>query len=311
MAESILHIKDSYFFEVPRFIARWFDWNSLDQVPKWLRDAHPELKNIQQWNEALAGKILIPQWFGTPRNLYESASGFCLSKFMILELVACVILVVFFVRLAQKVRKGGVPRGSLWNMAEAILEYLRDNVARPAIGVHDADRFVPLLWTVFLFILTCNLLGMIPWAGSPTGSFGVTLALAAVTFATVLISGMIRFGVVGYWLNQVPHMELPLLFYFLIPIIWLIEVGGMFIRHLVLAVRLLANMVAGHLVLLAILGVIALAAGSSPGQWALVTVIAVVGSAMLSLLELFVAFLQAYVFTFLSALFIGMAIHKH
>jgi F-type H+-transporting ATPase subunit a len=105
-------------------------------------------------------------------------------------------------------------------------------------------------------------------------------------------------------------MGLPLpLAIFVVPMIFAIEVIGLLIKHLVLGIRLLANMVAGHLVLLAVMG-LAVAAASSPNYWP-TAVIAVVGSALFSLLELFVAFLQAYVFTFLSALFIGAAIHHH
>lgn len=316
MADLLFHIKDGYFFEVPKFMAR-HDWKSLDDVPQWLRSYNPEVKDVNVWNEEMAGKILIPQPFGTPVNLYDggklSQNGFCISRFMILELVVAAILVFFFVRLANKIRKGGVPRGGFWNFAEGVLEFLRENVIRPAIGAHDADRFVPLLWTMFFFILGCNLIGLVPWTGSPTGSFGVTLALAIATFATVLVSGMIKFGIFGYWKNQVPHMDLPAAALVILwPMIFIIEVLGLVIRHGVLGFRLLANMAAGHLVLAAILGLIVVAAESSAtGQWLTVTIIAVIGSALLSLLELFVAFLQAYVFTFLSALFIGASIHHH
>ena len=191
------------------------------------------------------------------------------------------------------------------------LIFIRDQVARPAIGGHDADRFVPLLWTFFFFILTCNLLGMVPWAGAPTGAFGTTLGLAMIVFATTLTAGMLRFGVVGFWVNQVPHMELPMWLSPLKLMIFVIEVVGLLIKHVVLGVRLLANMVAGHLVLLGIMGLIAATAAAASHTWALVTVISVLGSTAFSLLELFVAFLQAYIFTFLSALFIGAAIHHH
>jgi F-type H+-transporting ATPase subunit a len=202
------------------------------------------------------------------------------------------------------------PRGRMWNMAEAILIYFRDNVARAAIGGQDADRFVPLLWTLFLFILTCNLFGLIPWLGAPTSAFGVTLGLALVTFATGLFFGTRKFGVLGFWKNQVPHMGLKwYMAIIIVPMIFAIEVLGLFIKHAVLGIRLLANMVAGHLVLLALMG-LAVAAASST-SWGLTAVISVVASALFSCLELFVAFLQAYVFTFLSALFIGMAIHHH
>jgi F-type H+-transporting ATPase subunit a len=181
-------------------------------------------------------------------------------------------------------------------------------------------RFLPLFWTIFFFVLGCNLFGMVPWAGAPTAAFGVTLALAAVTFSTVIVFGMLEFGFLGFFWNQVPGMDLPwYMAIFLKPMILAIELLGLLIKHGVLAVRLLANMVAGHLVLLGVMG---LAFGAEaalyysqsgvPGwKWALTATIAVLGSAAFSILELFVAFLQAYIFTFLSALFVGAAIHKH
>lgn len=307
MASAILHIKDAYYFEVPKFMWR-HHYDSLDEVPQFLREAHPEA-TVHDFEHALAGKILIPQPFGTLKNLYERESGFAISKFMILEVVAAVLIVWIFVRLAGRIADGNAPKGRFANLFEAFLLFLRDQVARPAIGAHDADRFVPLLWTMFFFVLGCNLLGLVPWAGSPTGSFGVTLALAAVTLCTVLGAGMLKFGPLGFWLGQVPHIELPLLLQPLKLLIFAIEVGGMGIRHGVLAIRLLANMVAGHLVLLGIMGLIVEAAESP--HWGLVAAIGILGSTAFTGLELFVAFLQAYIFTFLSALFIGGAVHQH
>ncbi len=274
------------------------------ETPAW------SAEKIAEYNTHLSGKILIPQPFGQLKNNYEPESGFCLSKFMILELLVATVLVYLFSKLAGYVSHGRPAKGKLWNMLETFLLFIRDEVARPAIGKHDADRFVPLLWTIFLFVLGCNLLGMIPWVGAPTGSFSVTLGLALVTFATVIVAGSIRFGVVGFWKNQVPSMGLPLpLAILLVPMIFAIEVMSLLIKHAVLGIRLLANMVAGHLVLLAIMGMAVAAAPDA--NWALTAVIAVVSSVLFSCLELFVAFLQAYVFTFLSALFIGSAVHHH
>jgi F-type H+-transporting ATPase subunit a len=268
-------------------------------------------EKIAEYNGYLDGKIFIPQVFGAKlRNNYEKESGFAISKFMILELIVAVILILVFRQLARVVRDGRPAKGKLWNLFETFLLFIRDQIARPAIGHHDAERFVPLLWTIFMFVLGLNLLGMVPWVGSPTASFSVTLALACVTFATVIIAGSLRFGPVGFWKNQVPHMGLPLVLAIpIVPMVFIIEVMGLFIRHGVLAIRLLANMVAGHLVLLAIMGLAVAAANSS--MWGMTATISVVGSALFSLLELFVAFLQAYVFTFLSALFIGAAVHHH
>jgi F-type H+-transporting ATPase subunit a len=154
------------------------------------------------------------------------------------------------------------------------------------------------------------LLGLVPWAGSATGALATTGALALLTFATVIFSGMAKLGPVGFWVGQVPHMDLPLpLAILLKPMIFAIEVMGLLIKHFILAMRLLANMMAGHLVLAVILAFIAASATSM--AWYAVTPASVLGAVALSLLELFVAFLQAYIFTFLSALFIGMAVHPH
>ena len=166
--------------------------------------------------------------------------------------------------LAQAIKGGRLPRGRFRNMLEAMLLYFRDNVARPCIGHHDADRFVPFLWTIFFFVLGCNLFGMIPWMGSPTGSLAVTAALALITFLVVIGSGMKKLGPVGFWKAQVPHMDLPAADSrsSLVPMIFVIEVFGLLVKHGVLAVRLLANMMAGHVVLAVIMAFIAASAQS-------------------------------------------------
>jgi F-type H+-transporting ATPase subunit a len=190
-------------------------------------------------------------------------------------------------------------------------------VARPAIAsdphhYHDADKFLPFLWTMFFFVLGCNLSGMLPWLGTPTGAMATTSALAILTLIVVIGAGMVQRGPLGFWIGQVPHMDIPGPW----PVgalmkfgIFLIEVLGLLIRHFVLAVRLLANMFAGHLVLGVILAFIAATAGQL--IWWGVVPASLAGGVALSLLELFVAFLHAYIFTFLSALFIGMAVHEH
>ncbi len=238
--------------------------------------------------------------------------GFQLTKYMVLELIAAALMLLIFLTLAKRIRGGGPPKGLFWNFFEVMLIFIRDEVARPSIGKHDADKFLPFLWNIFFFILFCNLLGILPWAGSPTGALTVTAALAGITFCAVVGTGVQKFGASGYFKSLVPHMELPkALAVFLIPMIFVIELVGLLIRHVVLAVRLLANMFAGHLVLAVILGFIATWANYFFLAWLGIAAASVLGSAALTLLELFVAFLQAYIFTFLSALFIGMAVHPH
>jgi len=337
-ANPIYHLKDCYFFEVPK--AMWRQgWKTLDDVPAFLRTAHPEVGDVREFNAAMDGKILIPQPFAQLESLYSVKSGFGISKYMILELIVAAALFLIFTWVAARLRSGGAPRGRMLNLFESMLVFVRDQIARPAIDdphahdhaaddghqghgdhghaaahalpAHEGDAYVPLLWTLFFFVLGCNLFGMVPWAGSPTASFSVTLALAGVAFASVVLAGMWKFGFLGFFFNQVPSMDLPVFLSPLKLLIFLIEILGLCIKHLILAVRLLANMVAGHLVLLGIMGMIGAAASYSTGMWATVTGVSVISATLFSVLELFVAFLQAYIFTFLSALFIGASVHHH
>jgi F-type H+-transporting ATPase subunit a len=237
-------------------------------------------------------------------------AGFQITRYMVMVLIAAVMIIAIMIPLARHVARTPFSRGWFMNMFEAVLLFVRDQIARPAIGGHGADQFLPYLWTVFFFVLFNNLLGMIPGCGSATANINVTAVIALMTFAYVVGSGMRESGVAGYWLSIVPKMDVPAL---LKPLIWtmlfFIELAGLLIRHIVLSIRLFANMFAGHAVLSAILGFILLAWHSA--VFYLVMPASVGGAVALSLLELMVAFLQAYVFTFLSALFIGSAVHPH
>lgn len=277
------HVEDATYFHVPRALA-------------------PD------------GHLAIPQIRDLPADPVWPGFDLIITKFMVLELVAAVLVVVVMVRLAQRLGSETTVRGRWSNLLETFLLFIRDQVARPAIG-HDADRFLPFLWTTFFFILVCNLLGLVPWMGSPTGVLGVTAVLAIITFAVVLGAGMKKLGRVGFWKAQVPHIDVPVVLkVLLIPMIFAIEVLGLLIRHFVLAVRLMANMMAGHLVLAVLVAFVAVVGRETHLFHPLFLAVSgssILGAALLGLLELFVAFLQAYIFTFLSALFIGMAVHPH
>ena len=324
----IYHLKDAYFFEVPKALWRR-SWQSLDDVPAFLRAPYDSdhLPSVAEFNEAMSGKVLIPQPFGQLDSLYAMKSGIGISKYMLLELAVGGAILLLFSWLAKRIASGAPAKGRLANLLEAMLVFVRDQIARPAIDDkhahadehghvhHDGDKFVPLLWTLFFFILGCNLLGMVPWAGSPTASFSVTLAMAAATFLAGFVGGVKAMGLAGYFKNLVPPIDMPASLFPLKIVIslglFLIELLGLVIKHLVLAVRLLANMVAGHMVLLGIMALIPGAAALSLGMWGTATGISVVSATLFSVLELFVAFLQAYIFTFLSALFIGASVHHH
>jgi F-type H+-transporting ATPase subunit a len=236
--------------------------------------------------------------------------GIRISRFMVMEVIAAILVALLFIPLARHVQKNRVTRGWYMNLLESLLLFIRDGIARPAIGGHGADAFLPFLWTLFFFILVCNLLGMIPGGASPTGNINVTGVLALLTLVTVIGAGMKQMGPVGFWIAIVPKLDVPIV---LKPFLWglmfVIEVAGLFIRHVVLAVRLFANMMAGHIVLAVILGFIVQALGTYFIY--LVAPASIMGVVALSLLELFVALLQAYIFTFLAALFIGSAVHPH
>ena len=234
---------------------------------------------------------------------------FQITKFMVLEIVIAVFLIVAFAWLAGRVKSGEAPTGKSWNMLEAMVKFVRDDMARPAIGKSEGDKYVPMLCTLFFFILGCNLMGMIPWLGSPTAAWAVTIVLALFVFGTVVYAGMSKMGFVGFFKNLVPHIDLPIyLAVILIPLIFVIELISLLIKHFVLSVRLLANMVAGHVVLVVFMTFWTLAGGWDHLYLAPISIGA---STAIALLEVFVAFLQAYIFTFLSAIFIGAAVHSH
>lgn len=248
--------------------------------------------------------------FGPHPHLPKIAS-LQLTKFMILEAVAALLVMVIYIPMARRLQSGEPPRGAWANAFESLLTFIREDVAKPSLGDHDADKYLPFLWTLFLFILFSNLLGMLPFLGSPTASIYVTGALALCTLVAIPAAAIAKMGVGPYLKSLWPHMDIPIpVFGFVIKLlICVIEILGTFIKCAVLAVRLFANMFAGHMVLATIMLFVVMAANAAFGLWMSVTIGSVLGVVALSFLELFVAFLQAYVFVFLTALFMGMAVH--
>ncbi len=238
-----------------------------------------------------------------------------LTKFMLLELLAAGLVALIYIPLAKRLRQGGLARGPWQNFWEMILTFIRDDVVIPTIGKHDADKFMPFLWTLFLFILFSNVLGLIPFFGSPTASIWATLGLALCSFVAIYAAaighmGLVQFLKVSIW----PPMEIPAMYgfgYVIKAMLAVIEIIGLWMKSTVLAIRLFANMLAGHIVLAVVLGFTALALNLGIALWATISIPSVAAAIGLSLLELFVAALQAYVFVFLTSLFIGMAMHPH
>jgi F-type H+-transporting ATPase subunit a len=214
-------------------------------------------------------------------------------------IASALLLLVVFVGLRKK---NVVPRG-LYNFVEMLVQFVRNEIAVKNIGEKDADRFVPYLTTAFFFILFLNLFGLVPFAATATANISVTVMLALFTFFVTQYAAIKAMGIGGYLAHLtggVPKSLAPL-WLIMIPV----EFLGLFTKPFALTVRLFANMVAGHFVILALIGLI-FALGS---QW--IAVVSVPMALSIFLLELFVAFVQAYIFTMLSSLFIGAGLVHH
>jgi F-type H+-transporting ATPase subunit a len=271
------------------------------------------------------------------------------TKYMILQVMAAALIAYLMIGLAKRMQSGDPVQGLLWNALEAIAQFIRDDIARPYLGGHEehaadeghaagehghdeaaypyppwqhpADAYVPYLLTVFLFILVMNVFGLIPFLGSPTGNIYVTGALATCSFLLIHGSGIAKNGFGKYMKSMWMDIDIPpligsgllsfggLLGLFIKVLIFFLELGGTVIKCFVLAVRLFANIFAGHMVVASILFFIFVARNQSVLLWGAVTTASVLGVIALSLLELFIAFLQAYIFVFLTALFTGMAVN--
>ena len=259
-----------------------------------------------------------------------------LSNHMLMATVAALLVVAVFSWMTGKLRPRGsdvesyIVRGRVAQIFEVLLVFLREEMARPALG-KLTDKYIGFIWTVFFFILFSNLLGMIPLGeigglihpslahigGTATANLAVTAVLAGIALFMIFFTGIreqgpkyfAHFSPVPLW----PFMKdsSPALLPVAVLLI-LLEIVGAFVKPFALCMRLFANMLAGHMVLAALIGLIFVAA-EGLGSMAYGISIPVIGGALaISLLELFVSFLQAYIFTFLTVLFIAQgAVHHH
>jgi len=224
--------------------------------------------------------------------------------FMVLVVTALLLLVIPIAVRSPKL----VPRG-LQNLIESVCVFLRDEMARPIIG-HHTDRYIGFIWTIFFFVLTLNLVAMIPtdkmislatgrkshYGGPATANIFITGALGIISFVMTHVYGIRQHGVFTYLAHIAPPCPK-----WLLPLVYPLELITLFVRPVTLAIRLFANIVAGHMVLATILGLIFVFQ-----NWG-VAAISVLASVALSFLELLVAFIQAYIFAFLCTLYVGLA----
>jgi F-type H+-transporting ATPase subunit a len=218
-----------------------------------------------------------------------------ITKHVLMMWIAAALLIVIF-RYAFRQHRA-IPTG-IANFLEAIIVFLRDEVVLPTMG-EEGKPYLPYLLTVFFFILFCNLLGLVPFGATATGNVSVTAALALMAFIMIQAGGIRKYGLKHHLQNIVP----PGIPAWLLPIMIPVEIMGQFTKPFALCIRLFANMIAGHIVILAFLSMIFIL------QSLFVSPVSVFFALFISLLEVFIAFLQAYIFTILTSLFIGMSIH--
>jgi F-type H+-transporting ATPase subunit a len=230
------------------------------------------------------------------------------TRQMVFVLLCGIILLFLGLSTASRYKKGigreTAPRGGFQNAMEALVLFIRDDVAIPTIGKEKHARYLPYLVSVFIFILLGNLIGLLPWGVTATSGISVTGALALVTFAITNLS-----GTKDYWKHVFNPPGVPVL---IKPIIIPVEVLGLFTKPITLAVRLFANMLSGHLVIVSLLGIIFIFTariGTVAGIGSIF--IAVPMTLFIYLLKILVSIIQAYIFTMLSALYFGMAVEEH
>lgn len=255
--------------------------------------------------------------------------------FMLL-LVATAVFLLITTTVRRYLRQDRLVPGGFMNALEFVVEFIRDSIVAPNVGARYVGTWAPLVLTFFFFILVANVIGLIPifevlglidhyvlhtgehslvknvihGGTTATANFNVTAALATITFVSIIVAGTLAHGFVRHWINLVPHGLAWPLYVLLIPI----EVMGMFVKPFALTMRLAANMTGGHIAILAILSFVFLftelfeSALAGIGVGILVSVPLAVG---INALEIIVVLVQAYVFTLLSAVFIGMAVNVH
>ncbi|MGE5411309.1 MAG: F0F1 ATP synthase subunit A [Clostridiales bacterium] len=237
------------------------------------------------------GKIPLPQ-------IHLFGMDLSITRHVVFMWFALILLIVIFSSVAKNYKKSLVPKG-FSNLMELLVVFVRDEIIRPTIG-KGYEKFLPYLLTVFFFILIGNFIGLIPYCATFPSNISVTATLAAISFFVIQAGGIRKNGLFGYFKGLVPH-GVP---FWLLPVMFVVEILGLLTKPFALAIRLFANMTAGHIVILALLGLIFIL------KTPFVAPVSIAFALFIYLLEILVALIQAYIFTMLSSLFIGMAVHQ-
>ena len=257
-------------------------------------------------------KIDLPRW--EPIHIGGLAIDLSPTRHVVFLVLAALLTTLLLMVAASASRRQHRTQGSPTGLAaalEGVVLYLRNEVALPNLGGHGGEKYVPFVLTLFFFILFANLLGLVPGGSTATGNIAVTATLAIITFIVIEIAGMrsLGWGYLGtivYWPHDMPlAMKLPMTL-----IMTPVEIIGKFTKPFALAIRLFANMTAGHIIVLALVGLI-FSFGAAGGMTTFVAIAPFLMAVAIMMLEIFVAFLQAFIFTLLAAVFIGQIRTSH
>lgn len=241
------------------------------------------------------GKLHLPKF--DPVHVGPLAIDFSITKTLFMMFLVSIFSVLLLTFAAKSNVRNKAPKG-VGNFVEIIIVFIRDEIVLPNMG-KEGLRLLPYFLSLFFFILFSNLFGLIPFMAQPTKNLSVTTALALLTFFITQIEGMKKNGVIGYFKGLVPH-GIP---GFVLPVMIIVEFIGLFTKPFALLMRLFANITAGSIIILSLLGLIFVMSYAG-------IAIALPFTLFIYCLELFIALLQAYIFTMLSVLFVSMAMHQ-
>ena len=262
---------------------------------------YPCFRSLEEW----ACEARFPTWNVT---IAGHTFDMGLTKHIFFMLLAGLIVAVMLILTARAhvrhTKEVGRPKGFAAGL-EAVILYLRDEIYRPVLGPHGGEKYVPFVLTLFFFILFCNLFGLIPYGSTPTGNVAVTATLAIVTFIVIESAGIKSLGAgylgtIFYWPHDMPVViKLPMTL-----IMTPVEIAGKIAKPFALTIRLFANMIAGHVIILALIGLIFMFGFK-------IAIAPLLMALFIMFLEILVAFIQAFIFSLLAAVFIGQIRAAH
>ena len=252
------------------------------------------------------GKIVETQSDGSEIRPFD----FSITKNVVSLFTSILLLLLIFLSIAKRYKEdyNRSPKG-IQSWLEPVILFIRDDVVKASIGEEKYRKYLPYLLTAFFFILINNLMGLvpiIPGGANLTGNVAITMVLALITFITILLNGS-----KDYYMHIVNAPGVPWWLKFPLPLMPIVEILGVFTKPFVLMVRLFANITAGHIIALGFYSLIFIFGEKSPFAGYGVSIVTILFTVFMGLLEILVAFIQAYVFTLLSALYIGMAVEQH